>query len=71
MGVHSVELTPATLAPVLQEGEERRRARRGNAQLVELPEGLRAQAQHETGCGARVGGEAHASGSAGGQRCGI
>jgi hypothetical protein len=40
MGVNAVELTPATLAPVLQEGEERRRARRGNAQLVELPEGL-------------------------------
>jgi hypothetical protein len=26
MGVHAVELTPATLAPVLQDGEERRRA---------------------------------------------
>jgi hypothetical protein len=42
MGVHAVELTPATLAPVLpegQQGDERR-----NAQLAELPEGLRAMA---------------------------
>ena len=42
MGVHAVELTPATLAPVLpegQQGDERR-----NAQLAELPEGLRALA---------------------------
>jgi hypothetical protein len=38
MGVHAVELTPATLAPVLPEGEE-------NAQLAELPEGLRALAK--------------------------
>jgi hypothetical protein len=40
MGVHAVELTPATLAPVLpgegEEGDEKR-----NAQLAELPEGLR------------------------------
>ena len=39
MGVHAVELTPATLAPVLPEGEEE-----GKAQLAELPEGLRALA---------------------------
>ena len=35
MGVHAVELTPATLAPVLPKGK---------AQLAELPEGLRAMA---------------------------
>jgi len=39
MGVHAVELTPATLAPVLPEGEEE-----GKAQLAALPEGLRALA---------------------------
>ena len=39
MGVHAMELTPATLAPVLPEGEEE-----GRAQLAELPEGLRALA---------------------------
>jgi hypothetical protein len=39
MGVHAVELTPATLAPVLLEGDEK-----GKAQLAELPEGLRALA---------------------------
>ena len=39
MGVHAVELTPAMLAPVLPEGEEE-----GNAQLAEVPEGLRALA---------------------------
>jgi hypothetical protein len=39
MGVHAMELTPATLAPVLPEGEEE-----GKAQLAELPEGLRALA---------------------------
>jgi len=39
MGVHAVELTQATLAPVLPEGEEE-----GKAQLAELPEGLRALA---------------------------
>ena len=41
-GVHAVELTPATLAPVLPEGEEGDEKR--NAQLAELPEGLRALA---------------------------
>ena len=39
LGVHAMELTPATLAPVLPEGEEE-----GKAQLAELPEGLRALA---------------------------
>jgi hypothetical protein len=39
MGVHAVELTPATLAPVLPEGELVR-----NAHLAELPEGLQAMA---------------------------
>ena len=34
MGVHAVELTPAMLAPVLPEGDEK-----GNAQLAALPEG--------------------------------
>jgi hypothetical protein len=45
MGVHAVELTPATLAPVLPEGEEDD-DEEGNycAQLAELPEGLRALA---------------------------
>ena len=46
MGVHTVELTPATLAPVLPEGEEEdeedeENDEKGNAQLAELPEGLR------------------------------
>ena len=56
MGVHAVELTPATLAPVLPEGqqgdeegeEEDEQGEEGderrNAQLAELPEGLRALA---------------------------
>ena len=59
MGVHAVELTPATLAPVLPEGEEEDEEdeeegdedeedeegdEKGNAQLAELPEGLRALA---------------------------
>ena len=53
MGVHVVELTPATLAPVLPEGqqgceEEDEQGEEGdekrNAQLAELPEGLRALA---------------------------
>jgi hypothetical protein len=48
MGVHAVELTPATLAPVLPEGEEEEEGvegdEKGNAQLAELPEGLRALA---------------------------
>jgi len=42
MGVHAVELTPATLAPVLPEGQQGDEKR--NAQLAELPEGLRALA---------------------------
>jgi len=42
MGVHAVELTPATLAPVLPEGEEG--DEKCNAHLAELPEGLRALA---------------------------
>ena len=47
MGVHAVELTPATLAPVLPEGEEEDEEdeegdEEGNAQLAALPEGLRA-----------------------------
>jgi hypothetical protein len=42
MGVHAVELTPATLAPVLPEGEEGDEKR--SAHLAELPEGLRAPA---------------------------
>jgi hypothetical protein len=42
MGVHAVELTPATLAPVLPEGEEDEEGdEKRNAQLAELPEGLR------------------------------
>jgi hypothetical protein len=49
MGVHAVELTPATLAPVLPEGEEEDEEdeegdEKGKAQLAELPEGLRALA---------------------------
>jgi hypothetical protein len=49
MGVHTVELTPATLAPVLPEGEEEDEEdeegdEEGNAQLAEVPEGLRALA---------------------------
>ena len=49
MGVHAVELTPATLAPVLPEGEEEDEEdeegdEEGNAQLAEVPEGLRALA---------------------------
>jgi hypothetical protein len=45
MGVHAVELTPASLAPVLPEGEEEEKEgeegdEKGNAQLAELPEGL-------------------------------
>ena len=58
MGVHAVELTPDTLAPVLPEGEEDEEDEeegdedeedeegdeKGNAQLAELPEGLRALA---------------------------
>ena len=56
MGVHAVELTPATLAPVLPEGEEgdeegeeedeqgEEGDERRNAQLAELPEELRALA---------------------------
>jgi hypothetical protein len=50
MGVHAVELTPATLAPVLPEGEEEDEEdeeegdEEGNAQLAALPEGLRALA---------------------------
>ena len=49
MGVHAVELTPATLAHVLPEGEEEDEEdeegdEKGNAQLAELPEGLRALA---------------------------
>ena len=58
MGVHAVELTPATLAPVLPEGEEDEEDEeegdedeedeegdeKGKAQLAELPEGLRALA---------------------------
>ena len=53
MGVHAVELTPATLAHVLPEDEEDEEEgdedeedeegdEKGNAQLAELPEGLRA-----------------------------
>ena len=38
MGVHAVELTPATLAPLLPEGQQGDENR--NAQLAELPEGL-------------------------------
>ena len=49
MGVHAVELTPATLAPVLPEGEEEdeedeEEGDEDEAQLAELPEGLRALA---------------------------
>jgi hypothetical protein len=49
MGVHAVELTPATLAPVLPEGEEQDEEgeegdEEGKAQLAEVPEGLRALA---------------------------
>ena len=51
MGMHSVELTPATLGPVLPEGEEKEEVVEGeegdekrNAHLAELPEGLRALA---------------------------
>jgi len=49
MGVHAVELTPATLAPVLPEGEEEDEEdeegdEKGKAQLAALPEGLRALA---------------------------
>jgi hypothetical protein len=48
MGVHAVELTPASLAPILPEGEEEKEREvgdeDGNAQLAELPEGLRALA---------------------------
>jgi hypothetical protein len=49
MGVHAVELTPATLAPVLPEGEEEDEEdeeddEKGNAQLAEVPEELRALA---------------------------
>jgi len=48
MGVHAVELTPATLAHVLpdseEEDEEDEEGEKGNAQLAELPEGLRALA---------------------------
>ena len=60
MGVHAVELTPATLAPVLPEGEEDEEDEedeegdedeedeegdeKGKAQLAEVPEGLRALA---------------------------
>ena len=49
MGVHAVELTPATLAHVLPEGEEEDEEdeegdEKGNAQLAELPERLRALA---------------------------
>jgi hypothetical protein len=51
MGVHAVELTPATLAHVLPEGEEDEEDEedeegdeKGKAQLAELPEGLRALA---------------------------
>ena len=47
MGVHAVELTPATLAHVLPEGEEEDEEdeegdEKGKAQLAALPEGLRA-----------------------------
>jgi len=49
MGVHAVELTPATLAPVLPEGEENEKDEEGDeegkAQLAALPEGLRALAK--------------------------
>ena len=49
MGVHALELTPATLAPVLPEGEKEEEEgeegdKKGNAQLAELPLGLRALA---------------------------
>jgi len=54
IGVHAVELTPATLAPVLPEGEEDEDGEddeegeegdeEGNAQLAELPEALLALA---------------------------
>ena len=49
MGVHAVELTPATLAPVLPEGEEEDEEdeegdEKGNTQLAEVPEELRALA---------------------------
>ena len=49
MSVHAVELTPATLAPVLPEGEEEDEEdeegdEEGKAQLAEVPEGLRALA---------------------------
>jgi hypothetical protein len=56
MGVHAVELTPATLAPVLPEGQQgdeegededeegEEGDERRNAQLAELPKGLRALA---------------------------
>ena len=82
MGVHAVELTPATLAPVLPEGEEEDEEdeegdEEGNAQLAEVPEGLRALAGEVRELVVRssrlavvpvwVG--AHASGGAGGQRC--
>jgi hypothetical protein len=44
MGMHAVELTPATLAPVLPEGEEDEEGEEGDeegkAQLAEVPEGL-------------------------------
>jgi hypothetical protein len=60
MGVHSVELTPATLAPVLPEGEEEEDEEeegdeKGNAQLAGLPEGLWAMEGEvrELQCGAR------------------
>ena len=82
MGVHAVELTPATLAPVLPEGEEEDEEdeegdEKGKAQLAALPEGLRALAGEvrelvvrstRLAVGARVVGGAHASGGAGGQR---
>ena len=45
MGVHAVELTPATLAHVLPKGEEDEEGdEKGKAQLAALPEGLRALA---------------------------
>ena len=45
MGEHVVELTPATLAPVLPEGEEEEEEgeegdEKDNAQLAEMPEAL-------------------------------
>jgi len=47
MGLHAVELTPATMAPMLPEGEEGDED--DNAEVVELSEGLRVLAGSSIG----------------------